>query len=164
MIQFTLGCILLALTIFFGGKEILANNNIVENRSRTVQSQEDKVYRANKVKEKYTLIQEDTIAFSTEIKSNIVNQLNIDENKYKFELKEPSSKDKVLSVYDFDIIGFDKFSKIFNLISDVEKIKGLELVDICFNCDVKDDTLIQRESEIGFKVKGKAYVYTTEKN
>lgn len=163
MIQFTLGCVLLALTIFFGGKEILANNDIIENRTRTVNSQEEKVYRANRVKENYTSIQEDTIKFSSGIKSNILNQLNIDENKYNFDLKEPASKNKILSIYNFEITGFDSFSKVFSLVSDVEKIKGLELVDICFNCDVDDDKLIQRELEIGFKVKGKTYVYTPEK-
>lgn len=163
MIQFTLGCILLAMTLFFGGKELLANNDIIENRTRTLTSQESKVSRASAVKVRFDAIQTDAILYSTEIKANLLNQLNIDENKYKFNLVETEVKDKVLGVYTFDLVGFDKFSKVFALVSDIEKIKGLELLDVCFNCDVEDDKLTQRESEIGFKIKGKAYVYNPEK-
>lgn len=163
MIQFTLGCILLALTLFFGGKEIMANQDMIENRNRSVTSQEDKVTRAANVKQRFEAIKEDAILFSDETKTNLLNQLNIDENKYKFDLTEPDKKDKVLTTYKFKVIGFDEFSSVFNLVSDIEKIKGLELADVCFNCDVDDDSLTQRESEIGFRIEGTAYVYTPEK-
>tara|TARA_Y100001960_G_scaffold326691_1_gene411553 strand:+ start:2028 stop:2519 length:492 start_codon:yes stop_codon:yes gene_type:complete len=163
MIQFTLGCILLALTLFFGGKEIMANQDMIENRNRSVNNQEDKVTRAANVKQRFDEIKEDAILFSDETKTNLLNQLNIDENKYKFDLTEPTQKEKALTEYGFKIIGFDEFSSVFNLVSDIEKIKGLELADVCFNCDVDDDSLTQRESEIGFRIEGTAYVYTPEK-
>lgn len=163
MIQFTLGCILLAMTLFFGGKEVLSNNDVIKNRTNSLSSQENKVSRASSVKSKYEAIKNDTIVFSDDIKKNLINQLNIDEEKYVFNLTEPAVKTKVLTIYTFDFEGFDSFPKIFSLVSDIEKIKGLQLLDVCFNCEVKNEKLIQRKPEIGFKIKGKAYVYNQEK-
>lgn len=163
MIQFTLGCVLLALTIFFGGSELLANNDSIANRERTLKSQERKVASAKAIKSKYETIKEQTIILSDDIKTNLMNQLNIDETKYSFILTEPEKKDKVLTIYSFEIEGFETFPKIFNISSDVEKIKGLQLENVCYNCQINNKELVQKEGEIGFKIKGEGYVYNPEK-
>ncbi|HAG52538.1 MAG TPA: hypothetical protein DCL21_02005 [Alphaproteobacteria bacterium] len=163
MVQFTLGCILIAMTLFFGGKDILANHKMLDNRERSLKSEESKIARATSIKQRYEAVKENTLIYSAEAKSTLLNQLNIDENKYKFDLKEPEKTDKVLSIYEFDITGFDDFSNIYALVSDIEKIKGLDLLDVCFNCEVKDENLVRQQEEIGFNVKGKAYVYNEEK-
>lgn len=163
MIQFTLGCILLALTLFFGGREILANNTVIENRTKSFETQESTVARAASIKAKYENIKDQTIILSDEIKQNLINQLNIDETKHSIVLTEPTAENKVLNSYDFTLEGFDNFSKVFNLVSDIEKIKGIHLNDVCFNCQIANKDLIKREAEIGFNIKGKVYVYKEEK-
>jgi len=163
MVQFTLGCILIALTLFFGGKDILSNHKMIENRERTLHSEENKIKRAGTIKQKYDAVKSNTLVYSTEAKSTLLNQLNIDESKYKFDLKEPEKANKVLSIYEINIVGYDSFSNIYALLSDIEKIKGLDILDICINCKIDDENLMKQPGEMGFKVKGKAYVYNQEK-
>lgn len=163
MIKFTLGCILIALTIFFGGKELLANNNTINNRENALESQISKNKVAINEKAKYENIKSNAIIYSPEIKKNIINQLNINENKYAVTFDNIESPKKVLTKYSFNVEGYDAFSEVFILISDIEKVSGLELVDICFNCKLTSTTLVQKDKEISFKIKGNVYVYNPEK-
>lgn len=159
MIQFTIGCILLALTVFFGGKDLLNNNDIIKNTNRSVEQEESKLNKAKSIQNRFLSIKGSAILKSAEVKVNLINQLNINESKYNFTFSESEDNTKVLTTNSYDIAGYDSFGNIFNLISDIEKIKGLEIESICFNCEFDDEKLLKGLNEVGFKVKGKAYVY-----
>ncbi len=164
MIQFTLGCILISLTLFFGGKDILANKDKVENRQRSLTQEEQRVERASTLKQRYVFAENNAVIFNDKIKETLINQLNLDESKYDFKFQQPEGKiGKVLASYDYTIEGFDSFSNVFSLLSDIEKINGLTVKDACFNCEIENDELKKSTDDIGFKVEGDIYVYSKEK-
>lgn len=164
MIQFTLGCILLALTLFFGGKEILANQDKIANRTKSLKQEEDKAKRGSDLKQRYSFAENNAVVYSDKIKENILNQLNINEDKYELKFEQPEGKvGKVLASYTYTLEGYDSFSKVFSLVTDIEKVKGITVSNVCFNCEVSAENLRKRKDEIGFNVKGNVYVYSKEK-
>ncbi|PPR08614.1 MAG: hypothetical protein CFH44_00888, partial [Proteobacteria bacterium] len=74
MIQFTLGCILISLTLFFGGKDILANKDKVENRQRSLTQEEQRVERASTLKQRYVFAENNAVIFNDKIKETLINQ------------------------------------------------------------------------------------------
>lgn len=160
MIQFTLGCILLALTLFFGGKELLNNNSMIERTENDVRSAENSFNRAQSTKNRYQNVQNIALLKTANLKANLSNQLSINESKHLFELKEAeNSSSKVLTATDFTVTGFDTFAHIFTMLSDLEKLKGIEVKNVCFNCTINSEKLTQGLNDVSFKIEGKVFIY-----
>lgn len=161
MIQFTLGCILLALTLFFGGKELLNNNSMIERTQQDVISAESAFNRAQATKNRYQNVQNIALLKTANLKSNLSNQLSINDSKHLFDLKEETegTTNKVLSATEFTVTGFDTFANIFTMLSDLEKLKGIEVKNVCFNCKINSEKLTQGLNDVSFKIEGRAFIY-----
>lgn len=72
-------------------------------------------------------------------------------------------KGKVISVYNYEIKGYDGYGEIFSLFGDIEKVKGLFINDMCLNCNIKTKQFKREGIDISFKIEGVAYVYNKEK-
>jgi len=159
MVQFTLGCILIALSLFFGMSEIMSNKDIVDGRERELKTETARVEGSKKIKTKFEGQKEEVISYSADLRTNLLNQLNIDEGKYDFDLVEPKNKKQVLVSYNYSIKGYDGYTNVISLLGDIEKIKGLFVDDICLNCMISTEKRKRDKKHLSFKIEGTAYVY-----
>lgn len=160
MIQFTLGCIIIALSLFFGGKEILSNKHILANKESSLRQQELKVTHFNKIKQKFEQKKSDSIIFSAKLRENILNQLNVDDRKFDFIFKEPEEKGKkVIKAYKYTLQGFQEYGNILTLVGDLENLQGVSIAQISLNCSIETKHRKRKDTEISFKIEGVAYVY-----
>ena len=165
MIQFTLGCILLALTLFFGGKELLGNNDMIEKTQKDVERAESTYNRAVKTKTRFENVKDIALLKNAELKSNLANQLSVNDSKHALDLKEQEgqSSRKVLTSTTFSLYGYDTFAQVFTMLSDLEKIKGIEVQNVCFNCEITAEKLTKGLNDVSFKIEGKAFIYEEAK-
>lgn len=159
MVQFTLGCVLMALSLFFGAKEIMSNNDIIANRESQLQSEERRVESSKAIKARFESQKQDTISYSVELKDNLMNQLNVDDKIYDFTLEESNEKGQAITVHKYIIQGYNDYGKVFSLISEVEKIKGLFINKVCLGCKLETKKQKRELTDVSFKIEGNAYVY-----
>jgi len=159
MVQFTLGCILIVLSLFFGVKEIMSNEDIITNRTSQLNSEESRVLNSNKLKDKFEGKKSEAMLYSADLKNNLLNQLNIDESKYVFNLDKTEKKNQVIVSYKYRLNGYDSYTNVVSLFRDIEKIKGLFVDNICFNCDIITKKKKHKKEHISFKIEGSVYVY-----
>lgn len=160
MIQFTLGCVLIALSLFFGGSEIMSNFDIIKNRTTQLSSEKMRVESSKSVKNNFESYKKDSISYSAELKENLISQLNIDDRFYDFSFADSEdSKDKVLKSIHYTIKGYDNYAKVFSLIGDIEKLNGLFIDQTCLGCKIATKKVKRENSHISFKIEGEAYVY-----
>ncbi|MCP4355176.1 MAG: hypothetical protein GY793_06010 [Proteobacteria bacterium] len=162
MVQFTLGCVLIALSLFFGIKEIMSNSKITSNRSAEFITVKTKADSSRMLKSQVDRGKEGLISYSPKLKTNLINQLNIDDTKYDFELTPPEDLKKVIVSYKYVIEGYDRYTEAVSLLGEIEKVKGIYVEKMCLNCEVKTKNNSPEQDAISFKIEGDAYVYNSK--
>jgi len=165
MVQFTIGLILIAISLIFGGVQFLENNTILQVQQKQLDQARSDKEAAGRFAKKIETIKEVTLRKGEDQKLNIERAIALPQRlefRYTSEADANSPENQYFYRHNFEIAGITNFYTGLQLINKLENMNGFVIYSACFGCLTPPSGTEPAENEKMIQIKGTVYVYNPE--